>query len=92
MTAMVRTGGAIVMAIIAIASAHPTDAGLKSRATSSRATTQTSLRNQQIDPPRFSDPDRRAKLSRAFPDIDRVFTDFVTREHIPGVLGHRDRR
>jgi len=37
-----------------------------------------------IGPPRFTDTDRRAKLSRAFSAIDRVFIDFTTREHVPG--------
>jgi CubicO group peptidase (beta-lactamase class C family) len=35
-------------------------------------------------PPRFTDPDRRAKLAAAFGDVDRVFQDFVTRTHVPG--------
>src|SRR5438105_11190948 len=35
-------------------------------------------------PPRFTDPDRRAKLATAFPDIDRAMQEFVTRIHVPG--------
>ena len=34
--------------------------------------------------PRFTDPDRRAKLEKAFPEIDRIFTEFSTATHIPG--------
>lgn len=45
---------------------------------------QTAPPNLRIDPPRFGDPDRRGKLSHAFADIDRVFVDFTTREHVPG--------
>ena len=35
-------------------------------------------------PPRFADPARREKLAQAFPDIDRIMTDFVARAHVPG--------
>jgi CubicO group peptidase (beta-lactamase class C family) len=35
-------------------------------------------------PPRFTDPDRRAKLEKAFPEIDRLFQDYATANHIPG--------
>jgi CubicO group peptidase (beta-lactamase class C family) len=38
----------------------------------------------KADPPRFVDPARRQKLSRAFGDIDRLMQDFTKREHIPG--------
>lgn len=41
-------------------------------------------RRLKIDPPRFGDADRRAKLSTAFGDIDRLFRDFSTRAHVPG--------
>ena len=41
-------------------------------------------RRLKIDPPRFNDPDRRAKLSRAFADIDRLFQDFAVGAHVPG--------
>lgn len=34
---------------------------------------------------RFGDPDRRAKLARAFPDMDRLFQEFATRGHVPGI-------
>jgi CubicO group peptidase (beta-lactamase class C family) len=35
-------------------------------------------------PAAFSDPDRRAKLGTAFPDIDRSVTAFMKRTHVPG--------
>ena len=35
-------------------------------------------------PARFTDPDRRAKLEQAFPEIDRLFQDYATANHIPG--------
>jgi CubicO group peptidase (beta-lactamase class C family) len=37
-----------------------------------------------IAPPRFSDPDRRSRLSAAFRDIDRVVESFVQRARVPG--------
>ena len=45
---------------------------------------QTDRPSFKADPPRFSDPNRRAKLSAAFADIDRVFQDFVATSHVPG--------
>jgi len=35
-------------------------------------------------PPRFSDPDRRAKLASAYPEIDRLMKEFAGRTHVPG--------
>ena len=35
-------------------------------------------------PARFTDPDRRAKLEKAFPDIDRLFQDYAAANRIPG--------
>ncbi|MCA1587069.1 MAG: beta-lactamase family protein [Acidobacteria bacterium] len=35
-------------------------------------------------PARFTNPDRRTKLAAAFPEIDRLFSDFVTRARVPG--------
>ena len=35
-------------------------------------------------PPAFTDPGRRTKLAGAFPEIDRIVGEFVTRNHIPG--------
>ena len=34
----------------------------------------------------FSDPQRMAKLSSSFADIDRVFSTYAEREHIPGAV------
>lgn len=48
------------------------------------ALSQVDNRGLKIDPPRFTDPDRRAKLSTAFVEIDRLFRDFSTRAHVPG--------
>lgn len=39
---------------------------------------------QAVEPARFTDPDRVAKLSSAFGAIDSVFRAFVEREHVPG--------
>ena len=36
--------------------------------------------------PQFADPDRVAKLSSAFGDIDQVFREYAEREHIPGAV------
>ena len=33
---------------------------------------------------RFEDPDRRAKLATAYPEVDRVMREFAAREHVPG--------
>ena len=38
----------------------------------------------RVEPARFADPDRVAKLSSAFAAIDSVFTAYAEREHIPG--------
>jgi len=35
-------------------------------------------------PPRFADPDRRAKLEKVFPEVDRIFQDFAAGNHVPG--------
>jgi len=35
-------------------------------------------------PPRFTDPGRRAKLEKAFPEIDRIAEEFATANHVPG--------
>ena len=56
-------------------------------------------------PARFADADRRARLEKAFPEIDALFRDYAAGAHIPGaawgiiidgelahtgVLGYRD--
>jgi CubicO group peptidase (beta-lactamase class C family) len=35
-------------------------------------------------PEQFTDPNRRARLSAAFSEIDRVFADFASRQRVPG--------
>jgi CubicO group peptidase (beta-lactamase class C family) len=35
-------------------------------------------------PAAFADPDRRAKLATAFPEIDRLVASFMDRTHVPG--------
>jgi CubicO group peptidase (beta-lactamase class C family) len=35
-------------------------------------------------PPRFTDPDRRAKLEKAFSEIDRIAEEFAIANHVPG--------
>jgi CubicO group peptidase (beta-lactamase class C family) len=35
-------------------------------------------------PPKFTDPARRQKLATAFPEVDRIMQEFVTKNHIPG--------
>ena len=37
-----------------------------------------------VPPPRFADADRAQKLAAAFPEIEKTFTAFVERQHIPG--------
>jgi len=49
-----------------------------------RVPTQSAPQSSRLEPPRFRDPDRRAKLSTAFTAIDRAFVDFITREHVAG--------
>jgi CubicO group peptidase (beta-lactamase class C family) len=34
--------------------------------------------------PRFADPGRRAKLEKAFPEIDSLFQDYAAAAHVPG--------
>ena len=45
---------------------------------------QAAQRNGTNPPAVFADPDRRAKLSAAFPEIDRMIGEFMTRTHVPG--------
>jgi CubicO group peptidase (beta-lactamase class C family) len=35
-------------------------------------------------PPRFTDADRRVKLGRAFPELDRLFEQYAAGAHVPG--------
>jgi len=46
------------------------------------------LASGSLPQPRFSDPERARKLAVAFPEIERLFTSWVERQHMPGaVLG-----
>ncbi|MGI9067263.1 MAG: serine hydrolase domain-containing protein [Pyrinomonadaceae bacterium] len=46
------------------------------------------LSNGSMPQSRFSDPERARKLAVAFPEIERLFTSWVERQHMPGaVLG-----
>ena len=38
-------------------------------------------------PPRFTDPERRAKLAAAFPEIDAIFQEFVARKREQPAFG-----
>jgi CubicO group peptidase (beta-lactamase class C family) len=38
----------------------------------------------KADPPRFTDPNRGRKLSGAFPEIDRIFRDYLEGARVPG--------
>ncbi|HEX7173794.1 MAG TPA: serine hydrolase domain-containing protein [Pyrinomonadaceae bacterium] len=40
----------------------------------------------QLPPPRFADPERARKLAAAFPEIERIFTSYVERRHMPGAV------
>jgi CubicO group peptidase (beta-lactamase class C family) len=35
-------------------------------------------------PPAFADPERAMKLSRAYPEIDRLFNEYIANSHVPG--------
>ena len=54
--------------------------------TASAVAAQAPVRGNRVPPARFADPDRVAKISSSFADVDRVFRDFVEREHIPGAV------
>ena len=47
---------------------------------------QAPVKTASVPPARFADPDRFAKLSSSFGDIDRVFREYAEREHIPGAV------
>ena len=48
------------------------------------ATTAAAARQAAAPSSAFPDPDRRARLATAFPDIDRLFVDYATSVHAPG--------
>src|SRR5579862_2964785 len=37
-------------------------------------------------PPRFTDPERVSKLESALPEVDRIFRDYASSKHIPGMV------
>lgn len=45
---------------------------------------QTSPAAARADPSRFVDPDRRARLEKAFPEVDRIFREYVEGARVPG--------
>jgi CubicO group peptidase (beta-lactamase class C family) len=49
------------------------------------ATAQTSPLASRAEAPRFSDPERLARLTAALPEIDRLMTAFAERAHVPGI-------
>jgi CubicO group peptidase (beta-lactamase class C family) len=36
--------------------------------------------------PRFTDPQRRSKLEKAFPEVDRLFESYLQGRHVPGLV------
>lgn len=52
---------------------------------SSVTSAQVERREAKFGPPRFTDPDRRTKLTAAFPEIDRLFGEFAAERHAPGL-------
>jgi len=72
MTSMRRIVLAAAVSAAAMASAHgPAEAGSYGR--------------MPTEPARFTDPNRVAKLSGAFPEIDRLMSEFAARFHVPGI-------
>lgn len=69
MTAPVRIGTIAVAALLAAAPAAAQAPALSS----------------QAPPARFADPDRAARLARAFPAVDRVMREFAERQAVPGI-------
>lgn len=63
------------MAFLALAAAAASVAALSA---------QMAPRIETNPPAAFIDPGRGAKLGAAFPEIDRVMADFMTRAHVPG--------
>ena len=49
-----------------------------------RISAQSAGRDVAYPPASFSDPDRRAKLATAFPEVDKLVTAFMARTHVPG--------
>ena len=53
-------------------------------ATPARPQTVRSPPTYKAAPATFTDPDRRTKLAAAFPEVDALFREFVSRSHVPG--------
>jgi CubicO group peptidase (beta-lactamase class C family) len=53
-------------------------------ATTSQSVAAAPAATERLEPPRFRDPNRRAKLAEAFDDIDRIFGAFATEQRVPG--------
>ena len=51
-----------------------------------RTRVQRRLSTGSLPQPRFSDPERARKLAAAFPEIERLFTSWVERQHMPGTV------
>ena len=66
---------ALVLALGAVAPIRDAGGQATARAAALRA-----------EPARFTDPDRVAKLSATFGEIDRVFREFAERQHVPGAV------
>jgi len=49
-------------------------------------TAQPQARPGSVPPARFTNPDRVTKLTSSFGDVDRVFSQYAAREHIPGAV------
>jgi CubicO group peptidase (beta-lactamase class C family) len=49
-----------------------------------RASAQSSRQGDANPPAAFADPQRRAKLASAYPQIDKLIADFLSRNHVPG--------
>jgi len=47
---------------------------------------QAPVKSAGLPPAQFTDPDRVAKLTSSFGDIDRVFKEYAERQHIPGAV------
>jgi CubicO group peptidase (beta-lactamase class C family) len=50
------------------------------------AATSAARADDALPVPRFTDPDRTAKLESALPDIDRLFRDYAVANRIPGMV------
>lgn len=69
-----RTPWVIVVVLFATVFASSCTTGSQSERLETRTAT-----------PGFRDPDRRAKLARAFPEIDRLMGEFQARARVPGI-------